>query len=163
MIQEGHIKAGEENLIKTAGEYFVMDELLRHGIISGLAPRNGLNFDIVATWKRRAACVRVKAKSYNACGWQWNLEKTGDIFRDLTHEGDFVSLVNLHLENARPEFFVVPTHLVDKWLRSNYGKQINTPRSCGQRRNKDTQRTLVYSRFKGKLDAYRNAWDQLWG
>jgi hypothetical protein len=43
---KGKIKSGEGTLISNAGEYYVVAELLRRGIIASLAPRNAPAFDV---------------------------------------------------------------------------------------------------------------------
>jgi hypothetical protein len=54
---KGRIKAGEGVLIGNAGEYYVVAELLKRGIIAALAPRNAPSFDILAT---KGTCELVK-------------------------------------------------------------------------------------------------------
>ncbi len=44
----GRIKAGEGTLIGNAGEYYVVAELLKRGVLAALAPRNAPAFDILA-------------------------------------------------------------------------------------------------------------------
>ena len=60
---KGRIKAGEGALIGNAGEYYVMAELLKRGIIAALVPRNAPSFDILATSNNRNIKIRVKTKS----------------------------------------------------------------------------------------------------
>ena len=45
---KGQVKAGKGTLVGNAGEYYVMAELLKRGIIAALAPRNSPSFDILA-------------------------------------------------------------------------------------------------------------------
>jgi hypothetical protein len=54
--------AGEGALIGGAGEFYVMAELLKRGVIAGLTPRNDRSFDILATKFNRTIKVRVKTK-----------------------------------------------------------------------------------------------------
>jgi len=59
----GKIKAGEGGLIGNAGEFYVMAELLKRGVIAGLTPRNARAFDILATKDNKTVKIRVKTKS----------------------------------------------------------------------------------------------------
>ena len=59
----GRIKSGEGTLIGNAGEYYVVAELLKRGVIAALAPRNDPAFDIIATKGSRTVRIRVKTKS----------------------------------------------------------------------------------------------------
>jgi len=59
---KGRIKAGEGPLIGNAGEYYVVAELLKRGIVAALAPRNAPSFDILTTRGNRTVKIRVKTK-----------------------------------------------------------------------------------------------------
>jgi hypothetical protein len=48
-MAKGDIKAGKGSIVGSAGEYFVMAELLKRGWLAGLTPRGAPDFDIVAT------------------------------------------------------------------------------------------------------------------
>jgi len=80
--QKGDLKMvgqiGKRIFIGSAGEYYVMAELLKRGIISALAPRNTPVFDILAVKGKSSIKIRVKTKSQEI--WQGpGLEK----FRSL--------------------------------------------------------------------------------
>ncbi len=92
---KGRIKAGEGSLIGNAGEYYVVAELLKRGIVAALAPRNAPSFDILATRGNRTVKIRVKTKSQEYSVWQWAVKKDGSIFRNLSKDGDFTVLVDL--------------------------------------------------------------------
>lgn len=92
---KGKIKAGQDTLIGNAGEYYVVAELLKRGVIASLAPRNAPSFDVLATKGERTVRIRVKTKSEENPGWHFVAKKDGSIFRDLQDEGDFIVLVNL--------------------------------------------------------------------
>jgi hypothetical protein len=75
---KGKIKVGEGTLIGNAGEYYVVAELLRRGIIAALAPRNAPAFDVLATKGKITVRIRVKTT-----GWHYVTKKNGSIFRNL--------------------------------------------------------------------------------
>jgi Holliday junction resolvase-like predicted endonuclease len=76
----GRIKSGEGTLIGNAGEYFVVAELLKQGVIAALAPRNAPAFDILATNQDKTVRIRVKTKTEEYDVWQWSAKKMGASF-----------------------------------------------------------------------------------
>ena len=67
----GKVKSGLGTLIGNAGEYYVMAELLKRGVVAGLMPRNAPSFDILATRGNRTVRIRVKTKSAQYDNWRW--------------------------------------------------------------------------------------------
>jgi len=74
---KGRIKAGEGALIGNSGEYYVMAELLKRGVMAALAPRNAPSFDILAARQNQTVKIRVKTKSHDYRVWQWSAKKDG--------------------------------------------------------------------------------------
>ena len=70
----GRIKAGEGVLIGNAGEYYVIAELLKRGVVAALTPRNTPAFDVLATKGNRTVRIRVKTKSAQYSIWQWQVK-----------------------------------------------------------------------------------------
>jgi hypothetical protein len=163
-IKHGNIKAGLGSLIGNTGEYYVIAELLKRGIIAAQTPRNAIAFDILATNGSRTVKIRVKTKSAQYDHYQWNIKEDGSIFKMLDKKDDYVVLVNLNHGNARPDFYVVPTVLIDEWLRSDFDKWANTPGARGQQRNRENKgRHLEYHNYVDKLEKYRDAWEKMFG
>ena len=131
-IKHGRIKAGEGTLIGNTGEYYAIAELLKRGIIAAQTPRNAVAFDILATNGNQTAKIRVKTKSAQYDHWQWNVKKDGSIFRMLDGKDDYVILVNLISGNERSDFYIVPTVIIDRWLRRDFDKWVKTPGAKGQ-------------------------------
>jgi hypothetical protein len=95
---KGRVKAGEGTLVGNAGEYYVMAELLKQGIIAALAPRNSPAFDILATKGDKTVRIRVKTKSEEYNSWRWVAKKDGAIFRDLHEKDDFIDIHSSHID-----------------------------------------------------------------
>jgi hypothetical protein len=129
---EGRIKAGEGSLIGNAGEYYVMAELLKRGVIAALVPRNAPAFDILASKADQTVRIRVKTKTEEYPDWQWVAKEDGSIFRRLSQVGDFVVLVNLTEETRNLSFYILPTPLVDKWLKEDHERWLRTPGRGGR-------------------------------
>ncbi|PIW18024.1 MAG: hypothetical protein COW33_06075 [Anaerolineae bacterium CG17_big_fil_post_rev_8_21_14_2_50_57_27] len=160
----GRIKSGEGTLIGNAGEYFVVAELLKRGVIASLAPRNAPAFDILATNREKTIRIRVKTKTGEYDVWQWSAKKDGSIFRHLQSEDDFAVLVNLTDETKDMEYFILPTSLLNDWLVADFEKWLSTPGKKGQPRASDNpKRNLEFQKSADKLEPYRNKWVILWG
>jgi len=159
----GKIKAGQGTLIGNAGEYYVVAELLKRGIIAAMAPRNAPGFDVLATNGQHTARIRVKTKSEAYDIWQWAVKKDGAIFLNLHPESDFTVLVNLALDTKDLAFFVVPTHQLNHWLVADFENWVNTPGKNGRPHSPaNRKRHLPYSDYAKDLEKYRDAWDILW-
>jgi hypothetical protein len=159
----GRIKSGEGTLIWNAGEYFVMAELLKRGVITSLSPRNATTFDILATNLEKTVRIRVKTKSEQYDAWQWVAKKDGAIFRDLQPSGDFNGLVNLAQETKDMQYFILHTSQVNLWLLEDFESWLATPGKGGRPHAVDNKkRNLSYRKFDEKLEPYRNNWDILW-
>ena len=159
----GRIKSGEGTLIGNAGEYFVMAELLKRGVIAALAPRNAPGFDILATKPEKTVRIRVKTKSEEYNEWQWMVKKDGSIFRYLQSEEDFTVMVNLTVETKNMDYFILPTSILNNWLYEDFKTWLATPGKGGRLHSSDNpKRNLKYITYAKKLDEYRMNWNLLW-
>ena len=160
----GKIKEGLGPLIGNAGEYYVMAELLKRGVIAGLAPRNAPAFDILATKSEKMARIRVKTKSEAIDVWQYSIKKDGkNIFRDIQDKEDFSVLVHLAEDVKNVRYFIVPTRTINNWLIKDFDDYINTPGVGGKLHSKDNpKRTLSYKNHAKRLEGFENNWDGLW-
>lgn len=160
--KHGRIKSGEGSLIGNTGEYYVIAELLKRGIIAAQTPRNAIAFDILATNGVKTVKIRVKTKSAQYDHFQWNIKKDGCIFKMLDKKDDYVALVNLRPGIERPDFFIVPTTVVDKWARKDFDEWVNTPGLKGQQRDRDNKgRHLEYHKYADALEKYRDGWKDM--
>jgi len=159
----GEIKAGRGGLIGNAGEYYVVAELLKRGVVAALAPRNTRAFDILATKGSRMARIRVKTKSEQWNPWQWVVKKDGSIFAELSGENDFTILVNLALDRVRLAFFIIPTTILNNWLMTDFQEWLDTPGKRGRPHSaSNSKRHLDYSRYAQRLEPYLENWEILW-
>ncbi|MCL4319306.1 MAG: hypothetical protein M1596_05400 [Firmicutes bacterium] len=157
----GRIKQGEGPMIGNAGEYAVMAELLKRGIVAGLTPRNTPGFDIIATANTHTANVRVKTKTEDTQGWQWNAHaKTREVFTHRRNDGDFVVLVDLGNAGHPNRYFVVPTVVIDSWLKTDFDTWLASPgRDPNKPHSEDNlRRILRYNEYVARLHPYKEAW-----
>jgi hypothetical protein len=149
-MAKGDIKAGKGVLVGSAGEYFVMAELLRKGWIAGLTPRGAPDFDIIATKNGRTIHVRVKTKTEDSKLFRWNLRKDDRVFRSPTRENDFCVLVDM--AGVSPEYYVIPTQRVESELqriRGNWLAERATRRASNRVIAFELPRdTVLLSQFK---------------
>ncbi len=160
---KGRVKAGMGTLVGNAGEYYVVAELLKRGVIAALAPRNSPAFDILATKDDRTIRIRVKTKSEEYNGWHWMAKLNGELFRDLHSQGDFTILVNLTLETANMEYFIVPTTILNQWLIDDFSAWVATPGVNNRPHDPNNRfRDFRYKDHASQLVAYKNGWEILW-
>ena len=154
-----------------AGEFFVLAELTRRGWTAALTARNNRAYDILAKRGDEFAAIRVKTKTSSFTLFQWNAKPNGDIFLEITERHDFCVLVDIpEDECANPSYYVVPTPVIDKWLRDDFTAWVTTPGAKGQQRAADNTRRIFYvddeagkpsHGYRRKLAPYRGAWKLL--
>lgn len=157
--------------VGNAGEFFVLAELTRRGWTAALTARNNRAYDILAKRGNEFAAIRVKAKTSGFTVFQWNAKPDGEIFLEITEHNDFCVLVDVPEDTTlSPSYYVVPTHVIDKWLKDDFHAWVTTPGARGQQRAKDNKRRLFYvdddsarlsHGYKQKLATYKGAWEAL--
>jgi len=157
------IKQGEGTLIGNAGEYFVVAELLKRGVVAALAPRNTPGFDLLAARGSKTVKVRVKTKTEEYDCWQWNAKKNGSIFLGLSPKDDFIVLVNLTQETKEMDYFILPTVKIDGWLQKLFQDWVGTPGKKGQQHDRENKRRIIYYKeFGTELEPFKNQWEIMW-
>ncbi len=156
-----------------AGEFFVLAELTRRGWTAALTARNNRAYDILAKRGNESAAIRVKAKNSVFDLFQWNAKKNGEVFLETSEHGDFCILVDIPEDgDLAPTYYVVPTPVIDRWLRDDFTKWVTTPGAKGQQRARDNKRRLFYvdddaeklgHGYRQKLAPFNGAWKLLGG
>ena len=159
----GTIKRGLGSLIGNSGEYYVVAELLKQGVVAGLAPRNAPAFDIIGIKDGQTVMIRVKTRSGPHEDWQWSIKPDGEILRHLGKQGDFTVLVHLTEHRKDMRFWIVPSKTIDQWLRADFHKWVTTPGAKGQQRSRtNKKRHLTFPQHQKDLAPYEEAWQSLW-
>lgn len=154
-----------------AGEFFVLAELTRRGWTAALTARNHHAYDILAKRGDEFAAIRVKTKTSSYSLFQWNAKPNGDIFLEVTQQADFCVLVDIPEEGEMsPTYYIVPTPVIDSWLKEDFTKWVTTPGAKGQQRAADNKRRLFYvdneiekisHGYVPKLAPFKGAWHLL--
>jgi|SRR5882762_8706476 len=153
-----------------AGEFFVLAELTRRGWTAGLTARNNRAYDILAKRGDEFAGIRVKTKTSISTVFQWNAKADGQIFLELSARNDFCALVDIPESDGAATYYIVPTAMIDKWLREDFKSWVTSPGAKGQQRAEDNRRRLFYvddqttklaHGYLEKLAAYKGAWHLL--
>ncbi len=164
-MPKGVVKQGKGTLVGNAGEFFVAGELLRRGFVAALAPRNAPDYDILATIEQRFIRVRVKSKSSPSRVWQW-MEKRSDrlLFRNIQETDDFCILVDLKSPGEAPSFFVIPTHVIDRFMREKRLAWLSAPGRGGRPHDPESRHhALDETRHQAFLRQYDGKWSLLVG
>lgn len=144
------------NLIGTAGEYFVCAELCRRGYVALLTPKNNPLFDVIASTQdgSRTVSIQVKTRSiHNKQGWK--LGKGITVTRNAL--GLFVVLVNLE-EEGLPEFYVYEYDALAEVVDKNYRAYLAKPKRDGTQRKEVGFRWHDTSYFCDDDRGRRNNW-----
>jgi hypothetical protein len=165
--------ASDSTIIGAAGEYFVMSQLLRRGLIAALAPVGVPNTDIVVTDRigARTCAVQVKTRQEKGSDGGWHMSAKHEaldapllfyVFVDFGKSPD-----------AAPVCFVLPSDKVANVIRRSHALWLSQPGKGGrQRRDGKFRRFLPdYDRVglrdlgcgAGWLDEYREGWHLIAG
>ena len=157
------------SLTGAAGEYYVMIELLRRGLIAALAPAGVPNCDIIVTDEIGDRLCAIQVKSRNSTGNDngWHMGKKHET---LTSPTLFYCFVDFGLgRESGPFTYVVPAAVVAKTLADCHQAWLNQQGKKGQQRKDGDMRRMLpdYSHLKsgeyesGWMESYRGAWHLL--
>ncbi|MDP2981842.1 MAG: aspartate-ammonia lyase [Candidatus Latescibacter sp.] len=147
------------NLVGTAGEYFVCAELCRQGYLALLTPKNNPLFDIVVTNRdiTRSVSIQVKTRSvHNKQGWKLG----ADITSGLVPKGLFVALVNLTVDGS-PEYYVYEYSTLSRRVSEVYTAYITKPKRDGSMRKEVGFRWFDEISFDEDDHSRRNNWSPI--
>jgi len=126
------IHTPSNNLVGTAGEYYVCAELCRRGFIALLTPKNNPLFDVVTATQDGSKTVSIQVKTRSIRNKQgWKLGK--DITIRKGNSNLFVVLVNLE-ETGPPDFYVYEYDILADVVQKNYTAYLAQPKRDGSMR-----------------------------
>lgn len=160
----GKIKEGKGTIIGNAGEYLVVGELLRRGVIAAPAPRNTPGFDVLATSGVNSLNIRVKTKTKASDSWVWICKKDGAIFKNLSDKSDFTVLVDLKEAQTSPEYYIIPTVELDRELKAIFKRWLESPPKRGSKPHNpnNKMRRIGASEYQKKfLSRFKEDWSRI--
>lgn len=163
----GKIKEGKGTIIGNAGEFLVVGELLKRGVVAAPAPRNTPGFDVLATNGIKSLNIRVKTKTEAATSWVWICKKdiNKTIFKNLSDKPDFTILVDLRNQQTPPEYYIVSTAELDRRLKDIHEYWLKSPTKRGKKPHDPKSRMrrigLTFPHQKDWLSDARAAWSRI--
>jgi len=141
------------NLSGVTGEYLVAGELSRKGYIAALTSRNAKGIDMLASNETATKSVGIQVKTNQGDSRKWMLrDKADEYFADNL----FYVFVNLNSGRSYCEYFIVPSKVVAKYVKTKHKEWLKTPGSKGQKHNDNSIRW-----FRDYECKYLNRWDLL--
>lgn len=154
-------------LLGAAGEYYIMCQFLRRGLIAALAPVGVPNADLIVTDDigEKLCAIQVKTRIEKGTDGGWHMSKKHE---DIVSE----NLLYVFLDFGSslidpPSSFIVPSAEVAAAVKESHAFWLATPGKRGQQRNDSNMRRFLpdYSkvgieigRSQGWLEPYREAW-----
>lgn len=140
-------------LAGVSGEYFVAAELSRHGYICSVTLKNTKGIDILVCNEDATKTLGIQVKTNQINRSEWVLNEKSE---NLTDKNIFYVFVNLKNVELLPEFHIVPSKVVAKYISNNHKEWLSEKGKNGQKRNDSTLRI-----FKDLDKVYLNRWDLL--
>ncbi len=147
------------NLVGTAGEYYVCAELCRRGYLALLTPKNNPLFDVVVTNAdgTKSISIQVKTRSiHNKQGWKLGT----DITSNVGSNNLFVVLVNL-LGDGSPEYYVYEYPVLSGRISKVYSTYMAKPKRDGSAKKEVTFRWFDERSFSDDDRWRRNNWSPI--
>ncbi len=151
--------SASNNLVGTAGEYYVCAELCRSGYLALMTPKNNPLFDVVATSQdgTKTVAIQVKTRSVrNEQGWKFG----ADMASHEKSKGLFVVLVNLK-ESGPPDFYVYRRKELVKRVQAVYDAYMAKPKKDGTRHKTVGFRWFDEISFTKEDKSRKNTWARI--
>lgn len=134
-----------------AGEYYVAAELSRRGYVASFTLRNTKGIDILVSSEDGSKSRAIQVKSSNNESKAWVLNKKSELsFSDNL----FYVFVNLKTVDSRPDFYIVPSKVVAKFVKESHASWLSSPSKTGKVRKDSAMR---------KFNDYTNGYLEKWG
>jgi len=152
-------KRSINNLVGTAGEYYVCAELCKLGYLALLTPKNNPLFDVVVTAPDggRSVAIQVKTRSvHNTQGWKLGT----DISKGQSLPTLFIVLVNL-TSSGLPEFYVYQYPVLVERVVKVYQDYISKPKRDGSPKKEVGFRWFDEVSFSDDDRSRKNNWQPI--
>jgi hypothetical protein len=140
-------------LAGVSGEYLVAAELSMRGYIASITLRNTKGVDILCSNSDASKIVSIQVKTNSSSARNWMLNKKAE---DYFADNLFYVFVNLNNNQKHPDFFVVPSKVVAKYVTDGHANWLKIPGKKGQKHNDNQIR-----KFNDSKEKYLDRWDLL--
>lgn len=147
------MKKSSNILTGVSGEYFVAAELSRRGCIASITLRNTRGIDVLCSNEDASKQVSIQVKTTKESNRAWLLDKKAEAFISSSH---FYVFVMLNKKNVKPDFFIVPSKIVAKFVKESHRKWLKGKSKTGKTRKDSSMR-----KFQDTEGKYLNRWDLL--
>lgn len=127
-------------LVGVAGEYFVAAELSARGYIASITLRNSRGMDILASNADASRRVSIQVKTNSNGRRIWLLDKKAETFIAEDHYYVFVALKAV---GERPEFYVVPSKDVARYVSEAHKRWLSEVKRDGSPREDSSVRKFT--------------------
>lgn len=135
----------ESTLVGVAGEYYVAAELSLRGIIASITLRNSRGIDIIASSSDGKKSISIQVKTNSNGANSWILNKKSESYHADNHFYVFVALKEI---GVRPNFYIVPSEVVSKYITDSHSNWLSLPKRDGAPRKDSNMR--VYKDIDSK-------------
>jgi hypothetical protein len=134
-----------------AGEYLAAGELSLRGFSASITLRNTESIDILAARNNAIFQIQVKTQQTSVRKWMLNVKA-----EKLEADNLFYIFVSFRGLLERPDYFVVPSAVVAKYVRETHADWLGATGKKGQAHNDSTMRI-----FEDKTAEYLEQWELL--
>jgi hypothetical protein len=151
------MKKNEQKLTKgltgIAGEYFVAAELSRRGFMASVLLRNNESIDIHASnaMNNKIFAIQVKTSQTEKNNWP-----VGEKAEKITADNIFYIFVSFKKINERPNYYIVPSKVVAKYITKDHKKWLASNGKDGKPHKATSMRN-----YKDATNMYLENWDLL--
>lgn len=144
-------------MVGIAGVHLVAAELAVNGITGTVTSRNTQGIDLLASRVDGLKNVGIQVKTSTRGQWTWMLNEKAE---ELSSRDFFYVFVELNLKTRSPEFFVVPSAVVAKFVRTRYAAWIKKRGRNGRKRNRSGMRNFWIDSTR-EAKRYQDNWKAL--
>ena len=150
------------SLVGIAGAHFVAAELSQQGYIATVTSRNTEGIDVLASSSDGSKTVSIQVKTSGPeqrknFSRSWILQK---IHENILSDNLFYIFVDLRLGNEKPDFYIVPSEVVAKYIRESHANWLKTRSKSGEK-HKDNPMRLFEINDDSIASNYLNKWENL--
>lgn len=150
------------SLVGITGAYFVAAELSQLGYVATVTSRNTEGIDVLASSSDGSRTVSIQVKT---SGSEQRTKFSGSWIMQKKHEGIFSTnffyvFVDLKPGSEKPDFYVVPSAVVAKYVKQSHANWLRTRSKSGKKHKDNPMRLFEISDDKIALK-YLNKWDNL--